>query len=836
MEQLFDKIAEELYSKFVVNKSVLGVQQPNGIYLATKAFVSPFLIKKMLTSGSAFGVYQQLTFKERLRWICFDFDCTKDAGGNPLELKDKYVIPFLKKLDTLNISYISEFSGRRGFHIWILLNCSITKDLGFKLVKALIGEIEEALANDDKYGIDLFPKSGSGKKKNKYGSMVKIPLSRHQKGTYSYFVENISAFSGKTIVSLETEFLKQQLNYLKKCKVNDAKELVKKIDFGEIETDEYKHIEKQILYVNGSYSFKDLETAFKSDEALAIIWDHIVNGCMTIRDRKIILGAFAHVSEGEKILYEIFEKQDNYNASITAKEIQKNKNYYFPIGMYLLHSIYGVSPCKDEQSVSEYLFNKLGIPFDKAIFRKKLRTSLIDDVVNKEKQYFMYNDEVINTKIRQDLDSFSFYDRFECNRIVHEVIEGSFTPPEKIEYYLYHRKEVSKTRNMISLGAKERVITTALIFELIRRIQENHKSYSYHLNIAEGGDVFYPWISSWKNFINDISIFFSLKLLEDYHFIKADLTACYDSIYLASLQKTFLKKYESGNPKNTEIRRICDYLISFNEKLQSDYSKTGKGVPQGPAYARVLVELTLDSMLNIFWNENESLKDKVKIFRYVDDMYIFHEDSLDGIEVLKRLSSVFERFRLFFNKDKTMVYGKIANIPREKKDSFGGINQMMYDVQQDGALLSGDEMSISLDKYVLRNNVWDINDANFILSDCVDKFQRIQYISHYFEKIVQSEIGRGSVFRKFYKNIFSDYGLLNIFLNKTYYKQIPIQSINFKNFVYQLYHYTSKGCEITLLNNKILESVNTILKKDNIDCDDYNMLCVIKQNLEIANA
>lgn len=832
MDLLLDEVSNELFQKFVTNDTVVGVQRDDGIYIATKATVTPFLIKKMLKSGAALGAYQQLTYLDLLRWICFDFDCKKDAGGNVKELKEKYVIPFTKVLDSLNIKYIIEYSGRRGFHIWILFNRAIPKNLGYLIQDRLLDGMKSCLAADLVYGLDRFPKVLSGKKKNKYGSMVKIPLSRHQKGTYSYFVNDINNFSCEKIEKFDTSFLRSQLECLKKFSVNNPIELIEriKLDVQQIEIEEF--VKRQFVTPKENYSFEQLERAFESDSALKIIWRNISNGKMTICDRKIMLGTFAHIREGEKILWQIFKMQSNFNAEITNEEIRKNKRVYFPLTIQYLHSIYGVSPCKDQRSIAEFVLEKMDIPFESCEIKKSKDSLLIESILKKENNYFHYNDEVLSLKIEQDFRFFSFYDISESNSVLKKIIAGEAETPLDIDYMSFLRKEEKKERIMISLGVKERVLTTALIFELVSRIQKDYKSYSYHLNLSEGGDVFSPWINSWSKFIQDVSVFFNLKLFEDFGFIKADLKNCYDSIFLSSLKNTLLKSIDKKEKIGKEISNICNYLISFNERLMINAVGSQKGVPQGPAYARVLVEFILDSIIDEFIEKNITLSNKVKIFRYVDDMYIFYDSTLDGEKILMELASFFEKNSLFFNKEKTKIYGKISNLSLEELEEFGRLNQLMYDVTQEKSVLLDGDPCFAMDRFVLRNGEWSINDANFLLSNCIDLPNRIDFAKKHLEQIAASDMGRGSVFRKFYKLLFSSLFLFQLFINKEYYKEIPINSINFKNFIQILFTSVQNNTLLENKENQLKCLVDYFSKDDGVEFIEKSILIFLSKSLE----
>ena len=384
---------------------------------------------------------------------------------------------------------------------------------------------------------------------------------------------------------------------------------------------------------------------------------------------------------------------------------------------------------------------------------------------------------------------------------------------------------------MVSLYPKERVITTALTYELLKRLQRDYNSYSYHLNTSLGGDVFYPWISSWKRFNVEILKYFQLKIFEDMSFIKADLKSCYDHIYLQILRRMLSEEINASK----EVEHICNYLISFNERLMLCINSDSKGVPQGPAYARVLAEYVLDASLRSFWNKFSYYVEKVKIYRYVDDMYIFYDSSIDGNVLLRDIAEVFENNKLFFNREKTKVYGKISEMSFNQIQEYREKGDLVYDIQnKDDFEVKDTEFDEAYSKYIFRKKDWDINDANFILSSTINILIKKKYINDYFIKIIRSEEGRGSVFNKFYKFVMEEEEYRKLFFEKRYYLQIPINSINFKNFVYQLFSKVIDGMFDENIGLILCDLVDDLLKVDNIEEEQKLLLLTIKDKSEGA--
>lgn len=75
IDQIIQKIAQLEYSLFVVNTYAAGIQQNDGRYITKYFPMSPFVIEHMLLKHGSMGCYQQGYKTNRIKWICFDFDC-----------------------------------------------------------------------------------------------------------------------------------------------------------------------------------------------------------------------------------------------------------------------------------------------------------------------------------------------------------------------------------------------------------------------------------------------------------------------------------------------------------------------------------------------------------------------------------------------------------------------------------------------------------------------------------------------------------------------------------------------------------------------------------------
>ena len=789
---MYKKVAEKLYENFVVNTSVAAVQQKESKYFTVKSPITVSLIEEMLRGGHSIGTYQQQTNQNKLRWICFDFDCKNQNKEELKILKREYVDTLILHLEELQISYLLEFSGRRGIHVWIFLDQVITKDLAFTIVTKLRDIFYYKIVMDGRFGLDCFPKTGSGKVNNKYGLQVKIPLSRHQLGAYSYFIDkNEEQFN--SVESLDEEFLRNQLKFLDGIKKNSIEELVDKLAITQkISSENIIKYHKKILVGKREITLEEIREVFVLDEVLSSIWLHITDGRLTSLERVVLLGVFGHMENGEQLLLEILKKQQNYNSQITHNMIAKYKKYYFPITFNYLYELYNNRNCpvqKRDMFIDEYIFKALDIPYHMSnVSDFSNNINFVESIVEKEINYFMYNDEVYHLQTLYKLNSFSYYDYCKIEEIISNVESGKYSVPSKIEFKQYIRNEEDKQRILISLGAQERVITTALANKMIMYLQKDYSSYSYHLNFGIGGDVFYPWISSWMRFKNDVSQYFSYPIFENYACAKIDIKGFYDNIYLQTmfeniLQHKEIKQYE-------KFKNIYKYLNSINEKIMLESVGDLRGVPQGPAYARVLAEIVLDEMITKFFINN-SIYQVVKNYRYVDDMFMFFPNTIDGEILIRDLADFLEAKGLYLNLKKTKNYGKIGDLSLVDKlelQEFRDLNYDVFQVREDNWINTIDKAEFEnvYIRYIYRKNNWDINDANLIFSEKVSNTLQEKYFLEFYERILSSQYGRGSLFRKFYMKIFNDITKSYSFFDNQDYMLIPVDSINYKNMLCML--------------------------------------------------
>ena len=123
--EVIEEIAKKIFQLFIANPKALAIQQDSGHYITKYISFDYKMIANMYRRNGSAGCYQQGLKNNKIKWICLDFDCKDTKNPNIKNLLEYLHQTILQKLKQLNISYLLEYSGRRGIHIWILFSSPI---------------------------------------------------------------------------------------------------------------------------------------------------------------------------------------------------------------------------------------------------------------------------------------------------------------------------------------------------------------------------------------------------------------------------------------------------------------------------------------------------------------------------------------------------------------------------------------------------------------------------------------------------------------------------------------------------------------------------------------
>ncbi|MBE3949067.1 hypothetical protein HJ145_17595 [Vibrio parahaemolyticus] len=210
------QIAQKLHALFSSDQPFYARQQDDGVYHKKYGFLSASLIKKSLNEQGSIAVYQKQQ-DYTVKWICYDFDILKEhLGSETRKVAEEELLltvsQFVNYLSLKNIPCLTEYSGNRGYHVWILFSENVYYSTAYEVLEAILDD-SNLTYDHSLLGIDTFPKSS--KPSSGVGLGVKIPLSHHKKsGAYSYLIRKDCLFESKVINELTDDVLEDNLYIL----------------------------------------------------------------------------------------------------------------------------------------------------------------------------------------------------------------------------------------------------------------------------------------------------------------------------------------------------------------------------------------------------------------------------------------------------------------------------------------------------------------------------------------------------------------------------------------------------------------------------------------------
>lgn len=788
-DQLIGKIAQLEYSLFVVNSYAAGIQQKDGRYITKYFPMSPFVIEQMLLRQGSMGCYQQGYRTNRIKWICFDFDCKEKADPDVYALYEQYVAPFIHVLDEAGIRYLTEFSGRRGIHVWVIFDKLLTKELGFRIVCELEQRCSEldGIRESEVWGLDRFPATDSSRN-NIVGKQVKFPLSRHRTGARSYFF--IGNFQKREDTESE-QFLQEQLSILEGYEPNDAEKVARRLDIVISRADVAKlKYKKYRLIGKIEITVEQVVEILSETAVFDQIFRRMQQGLALPQDWTVLLGTLYLCDSNAQLVRDVFQRFPNYDEQKTYNNIEKLGSRYFPATFNYLYRIYGMtmeSGLDGHETSLHYLLRRCGLEQNLLVqFEELNERKAVSDIritVNKEKAYLKENDEVPDVSIWNSLCDLKQYDLHFYDALIRSIIKG-----EKPEYVpngfkVYERIESSeKIRRLVSLSAKDRVITTNLALRLCSRMKTTWKSFSYHVSYSSQDRIFYYWYSSWGRFIDYIRVFTEIPFMDNYDVFYIDLKGFYDHIDFLAVFRTFESWLDE------ETKNIFIFLTEFNDKLMKQMQNGRRiGVPQGPAYARIIAEMFLDRLLESVCCQFD--QSGFYMYRYVDDIVFFCNPDFDGKMLFDELTRFLPSAGLPVNLEKSRYFGKISSLTDDEKNELLHRDSFNYELKENeytGILLE-EEKRRKLKDYLMENP-FNIGSLGYIFGkNTITEAQR-WCLDYCREDILKSCEGRGSNFRKFYEFLFRDERYMKKILDHQELRLISPDSLNFSNFVHTLYY------------------------------------------------
>lgn len=616
-------------------------EQHDNAYRPIRNPLDDFYVAQHLSGDATFGIYL-LTSASCCHLLCIDIDVPK-SGLAEIDFRDpakKHAIlgPKVCKVtealrDALGIperAILFEETGGRGYHIWVFLDGAVSgRDaVAFgRVLKEKIG-----------FEIEFFPKQGQLSDKLKLGNLIKLPLGVHKKyGSQSRF------FCIKGEQPLFSEGIDANLKRLDevipaKCEVvlSVAKECGKVPMFA-VTTDETRRNTdtprpqfdgEPIFLVSGCAAMGALRSkAEKGEKFSRSEAFHFANVMLCLPSGRDYILDTMRRSYGADFSGEITEKELNrihplHPTSCATLRRQGVCPRYCRDGVRHRNEdplLPDTTPCAvwlpgrrlGAKPNSYNLLQRIGDPLNVTSAYFRLREyhehedSLFFDIFDYEsfERSLHANREIIATALREKVAiSFAGY--------IPVMTPKKLNGERQLEY---RKMAYSSVHDQVPIQA---------VFDVIAPVIEEafqETSYGYRWNTDERKSlrIFEDWREAYPRF--RARVLGALRANPKGYHICCDIKGYYDHIDHAILCE--------------QLRPIVpdDHMFQFVKNVVSMYrhdDNEAQGVPQGPAYARLLANLYLNDF------DVSAASVASGYFRYVDDIFLFFENEADAVRGL----------------------------------------------------------------------------------------------------------------------------------------------------------------------------------------------------------
>jgi hypothetical protein len=202
--------------------------------------------------------------------------------------------------------------------------------------------------------------------------------------------------------------------------------------------------------------------------------------------------------------------------------------------------------------------------------------------------------------------------------------------------------------------------------------------------------------------------------------LQMDVSKCFDSIYTHSLSWSLIGKQATKDDIPASRKTFGG---AFDELMQQTNDTETNGIIIGPEFSRVFAELVMQSVdvavEQRLLNRATPLTHRrdYKIFRYVDDYFIFYNREEDGQIITQVLGECLAEVKLAVNSSKTVVYRKpiITEITVAKDRISTLFNDLLTGelTQVDGPV-AGSEQSAEADVAIYKYEI-KLNESRLIV-------------------------------------------------------------------------------------------------------------------------
>jgi len=603
-KNLQKNIAKELFDTFYVDDYKYGRQLSDGSYRLVKKRITPVTIENMLEENKSLLTYQELhTLNDAsIKWVCIDLDISKheieenSVNEENLKLVKESTDEICQFLQSIEVPYLLEFSGRRGFHVWIIFEELISKEDGFYLISYILSKVKLPI----NIIADKFPATAFVRKNSKgIGKGVKLPLSQNKASQkLSFLVSENDEFnfdSEKWLSVPNNEFIEKQYKILKNkqtVSIEQIRNLESEYDTDNFLTNDEKYLKSKKVkttYLSDDISLENILSSLGKCEHIADLLKDYQKELST-KSRKILCGLLGNLKThndpdfGTNVLLELFSKIKGYSEEITRRQLT-NIKYLSPITCGFLGNC---EPCSKKGITSPIELIDGVVLEDRPSFEiNTINSKLFKNLKKSIIKYSLSNDEV---PLYPQLEKIEFVNEKEIKNLIGDILNGKVVANS--QQFKFDRVERNKVRTLYNLDHRNNLVSTYFLFILNNIFYSEISNFSYGYEISQSfynDNIFMNWFVNWGKFSSNTEQIIFSEEYDNHFLIRIDIKGFYDNI---NLQRLGIKLYEEAPIKIktklkefapeelSKYKNIINYFLSLTKETTGNQHM---GVPQGPA-------------------------------------------------------------------------------------------------------------------------------------------------------------------------------------------------------------------------------------------------------------
>lgn len=279
------------------------------------------------------GVYQ-LNLQNRVKWIVFDIDIAKEHLS---DIHDPQFDAWIQEgfcttlnaiktvLDSYGIEALYEFSGFKGYHVWLMFHSEISAALAKSIAQKLASQF---VLGAYPLNLEIFPKQ-SRISKSSYGNLVKLPGGIHKStGLRSYFVrvekEQLNALNIfdaiNSVKTIDTDKLMELVHAIRPDISDPTEKSGTSIPYPNLEQPDKEFKDDPLDNPQWIY-LKDRCFALQS-----IVSQVETNTALSADQKKVITYTIGTLPQGNAIVNAILKKASNWQSSDYLKSPLKGNS------------------------------------------------------------------------------------------------------------------------------------------------------------------------------------------------------------------------------------------------------------------------------------------------------------------------------------------------------------------------------------------------------------------------------------------------------------------------------------------------------------------------------